>query len=150
MLDEQSFLQVVSNTPLVSIDLVIQNKQGEVLLGRRKNRPAHSYWFVPGGRIRKNERLSTAFERLCAEELQFALSFSEASLLGVYEHLYEDNFAGEAGIDTHYVVLAYAITVEQIPPVELLQQHDAQDWWNVKDLLKAGDVHANTKAYFLA
>ena len=68
-LDKKIFQTIVQNTPLVSIDLVIKNAQDQVLLGRRNNRPAQGYWFVPGGRIRKNETLAQAFKRLTCVEL---------------------------------------------------------------------------------
>ena len=63
-LNTRVFRTVVASTPLVSIDLVVRNPQGEVLLGRRLNRPAQGFWFIPGGRIRKNESLNAAFRRL--------------------------------------------------------------------------------------
>lgn len=44
--------------PLVSIDLMIKNAQDQMLWGRRNNRPAQGYWFVPSGRICKNEGLA--------------------------------------------------------------------------------------------
>lgn len=61
-LDNTTFSTVLDSTPLVSIDLVIENTQGEILLGERKNRPAQGYWFVPGGRILKNESLAVIFK----------------------------------------------------------------------------------------
>ena len=60
MLNDTDFLHIVDATPLVSIDLVLRNERDEVLLGQRKNRPAQGIWFVPGGRIRKNERVTTS------------------------------------------------------------------------------------------
>ena len=56
-LNKQAFTEVIDRTPLVSIDLVVENEKGEILFGLRKNRPAKDYWFVPGGRILKNETL---------------------------------------------------------------------------------------------
>lgn len=59
-----TFRTVVESTPLVSIDLVVRNQQGNILLGERTNRPAQGYWFVPGGRILKDETFEGAFKRL--------------------------------------------------------------------------------------
>lgn len=55
LLNNQTFAKVVAVTPLVSVDLVAVHGGSEVLLGLRNNRPAQVYWFVPGGRILKNE-----------------------------------------------------------------------------------------------
>ena len=69
LLDEDKFLQVIECTPLGSIDLIVRDGYSRLLLGRRKNEPAAGYRFTPGGRIRKNERLDTAFRRICGDEL---------------------------------------------------------------------------------
>lgn len=63
-LSDETFKSVIQHTPLISIDLIVRNEQGEVLLGKRVNAPAKGYWFVPGGRVRKNETLDDAFVRL--------------------------------------------------------------------------------------
>ncbi|MFZ9336231.1 MAG: biopolymer transporter ExbD [Burkholderiaceae bacterium] len=56
-LPENLFRSVVAHAPLVAIDLVVQDRQRRVLLGWRRNPPARGYWFVPGGRVRKDETL---------------------------------------------------------------------------------------------
>lgn len=149
-LDSDQFRQVVAATPLVSIDLVVSDAQGRVLLGQRLNRPACGYWFVPGGRIYKNETLDAAFRRLTQTELGSAFERQHASLLGVYEHFYDDSVFGEAGTapDTHYVVAGYRLElpagIELVPPT---QQHDAYRWWTEEELLASPAVHDHTKAY---
>ena len=149
-LSSETFCSVVTSTPLVSIDLVVQNQQGEILLGQRINRPAQGFWFVPGGRILKNESLDAAFSRLTRVELGQMFERSQARLLGVYEHFYEDSvFAGAyEGPDTHYVVLGYQLL---LPVGETLQppsnQHGRYHWWPIEDMRASEDVHANTRAY---
>ncbi len=68
-LDELTFKTVVASTPLVSMDLIVRNKRDQVLLGLRTNRPAQGFWFVPGGRICKDETFEQAFVRLTEMEL---------------------------------------------------------------------------------
>lgn len=55
-LRQEDFATVVRSTPLVSLDLIVENAQGEFLLGKRLNRPAQGFWFVPGGRVQKMSR----------------------------------------------------------------------------------------------
>ncbi len=57
-LEKDTFTKVIDCTPLISIDLVIENSSSEILLGYRNNRPAKGYWFVPGGRILKDESMN--------------------------------------------------------------------------------------------
>jgi colanic acid biosynthesis protein WcaH len=142
------FLSTIESTPLVSVDLVIVDPRGRVLLGRRTNKPAQGFWFVPGGRIRKNERIEAAFARLTESELGRALPFAQAALLGAYDHIYEDNVFGLDSINTHYVVLAYRCRLESDQEFHFDGQHDELRWWAVAELLKSDEVHQNTKNYF--
>ena len=64
LLPDEVFEQVIENAPLVAIDLLVEDQDHRVLLGWRKNPPAQSSWFVPGGRIQKNETLEQAFARI--------------------------------------------------------------------------------------
>ena len=140
------FAQVVRLTPLVSVDLVVRNAAGEMLVGWRRNRPARDTWFVPGGRVGKDERIADAFARLAREELDAALTIADARFLGVFEHLYDDNFAGEPGFGTHYIVLAYAAAA----PATLTlpeAQHSRYRWMTDADLRADPAVHPNTRAY---
>ncbi|MGO4331462.1 GDP-mannose mannosyl hydrolase [Cupriavidus sp. 2TAF22] len=155
MLGAMDFLSVVRHAPLVSIDLIVTDAQGRALLGRRRNRPARDTWFVPGGRIRKDENLDAAFRRIVADELGIAgVERASATARGVFEHLYPDNFAGEPGVTTHYVVLAYAWTMPagtqeaREAAVGTPGQHSAYRWMSPAELLGRDDVHENTKAYF--
>lgn len=150
-LEETEFLAVVERTPLVSVDLVVVDPDRRVLCGWRVNEPARGFWFVPGGRIRKGELLDEAFERIASVELGGGpWPRSEASFLGVFEHLYDTNFANEPGISTHYVVLAYRVDVSDRPaPPEL--QHSRYGWFSEEDARaepSRSSIHPNTAVYF--
>ncbi|WP_444677793.1 GDP-mannose mannosyl hydrolase [Halomonas sp. E19] len=148
-LSDDAFGQVVANTPLVSLDFVVTNPLGEWLLGQRQNRPAQGYWFVPGGRVRKNETLTAAAWRLTANELGRPQSLANMSFLGVYEHFYADSmFASD--LTTHYVVLAYqfglSLELDSLPR----HQHNRYRWWAPQINCEHASVHPNTRAYLPA
>jgi len=145
-LEKDRFLQVIDATPLVSIDLLVFNERNEVLLGRRTNKPAQGFWFVPGGRILKNERVEEALQRISSHELGVSPSTSE--LVGVYDHIYPDNFAGAAGINTHYVVLAFKFSLPAGVRLAPDPQHSDLKWWKPSEILASEEVHENTRAYF--
>ncbi len=146
-LDEETFKCVVEHTPLVSIDLIVENKNGEILLGRRKNRPARNFLFVPGGRILKGETISEAFKRITFSELGKEILISSAKFMGIYEHFYDDSFFG-SDITTHYVVLAYKlVNVANLNLPKL--QHTEYLWLSTENILDREDVHPYTKAYFV-
>lgn len=150
MLTETEFLDVVRMTPLVSIDLIATDERGRVLVGERRNRPARGFWFVPGGRIRKDESLDAAFARIVDDELGIAgMARASARFAGVFEHRYpNDNFAGAADVSTHYIVLAHAFALAGDARLECFAQHSRYAWLSPDELLAREDVHAYTKAYF--
>lgn len=145
-LDENTFKVVVANSPLISIDLLVKNSQGQYLLGYRKNRPAKGYWFVPGGRIFKDESIDEAFYRLTNEELGVGVSKKSANFLGPFEHFYDDHVFG---IDhsTHYVVLGYELNMELDINSLPKEQHNRYAWFSYEDLLSREDVHKHSKWY---
>jgi colanic acid biosynthesis protein WcaH len=147
-LTSDTFATVIDATPLVSIDLLVRNAQGQVLLGYRDNKPAQYTWFVPGGRVRKSETIAEAFARLVSVELGLVWPLDEAEFVGPYEHMYLDNALNRENLTTHYVVLAYTFTVPAEQPLNLKDQHAQSAWWSVAELLASESVHVNTKAYF--
>lgn len=148
-LDQATFRSVVAATPLVSIDLVVQNAEGKILLGHRVNRPAQNFWFVPGGRVLKNETLDLAYERLTQAELGIYFARNKATFMGVYEHLYADSIFGSS-LDTHYVVLGYHIAIPADVQFNLPKhQHSDFRWWSVAEILSSDVVHENIHAYLL-
>lgn len=150
-LDTDTFRTVIDATPLISIDLIVEDDLNRVLLGQRVNRPACHYWFVPGGRIQKNESLNAAFHRLSLEELGCAYERKNAQFMGVYEHLYTDSVFGEGHLEgnpsTHYVVLAYRLKANAQALALPVDQHSHYQWWLADDALANPQVHVNTQAY---
>jgi colanic acid biosynthesis protein WcaH len=63
-LNKEEFIEVLDRTPLIAIDLIIKDEKNRILLGKRTNEPAKGMWFVPGGRIFKNESIEEAFKRI--------------------------------------------------------------------------------------
>lgn len=146
-LDNKTFANVIDSTPLISIDLVVKNELEQALLGLRVNKPAQGCLFVPGGRIQKNELVASAFSRLCIEELGLVETIANANYLGNFEHFYADSVFGD-NINTHYIVLAYEIQVEQERLRLPIKQHSDYVWLNIHELLYHPKVHQHSKWYF--
>jgi colanic acid biosynthesis protein WcaH len=147
-LPAEEFKYVVKNAPLISIDLIIEDEAGRFLLGLRNNAPAKDYWFVPGGRVYKNERLVEALNRISLAELGRSLTLDDCRFLGMYEHFYEENaFSDEFG--THYVVAAFSLKVESLESLPDIQ-HSGYRWLFPEGILGDPNVHSHTKDYFLS
>ncbi len=147
-LSASDFRRAVEMLPLVSIDLLLRDGAGRYLTGLRANPPARGAWFVPGGRIRKNETLRQALCRIAREELGLSVPAESWRPRGVYEHFYGTNFAGEAGRSTHYVVLAYEadfpLDIANLPRA----QHQRYRWASAEAIAADPGVHPYTQAYF--
>jgi colanic acid biosynthesis protein WcaH len=148
MLERNDFLQIVAATPLVSIDLIVQNASDEVLLGLRSNAPAQGYWFVPGGRILKSETLEQAFERITNNELGKAFGVQSAHMIGVFEHHYPNNLADDT-FATHYIAIGMSLKLRDDLSSLPKDQHTCYRWQQVESLLASPEVHQNTKDYFI-
>lgn len=145
-LSQETFYAIINNTPLISIDLIVKNTQGQVLLGKRNNPPAQNFWFVVGGRIRKNETITDAFARLTLQELGQSFSLRHAKFIAPYQHFYDDSIFGN-NISTHYVVLAYELVVDDLNNLPI-EQHSRYQWFNIDEILNNDRVHQYTKDYF--
>jgi colanic acid biosynthesis protein WcaH len=149
-LSPEQFLTVIDNAPLVSIDFIIRNPSGAILMGRRINEPAKGTWFVPGGRIYKNEDLEDAFKRISNDELGVELSIIQARLFGAFTHKYQTNALGAAGVTTHYVVLAYDLGILSLS-LNLKAQHSQTQWITESEANRLNfEVHKNVLPYFKA
>lgn len=141
--------------PLIAIDLIIENTEtNQVLLGYRKNEPAKNFWFIPGGRIFKNESFSQAMRRIFQQELGISFPASTAyEIHGVYDHFYENCFYEKDPnyTNTHYVVIAVKIKLSNtiIMDIHPDAQHEQMLWMKTADILSRNDVHSNTKRYFM-
>lgn len=152
MLDHETFKTIVDKTPLISIDLVVRNYSGRVLLGQRLNRPAQGFWFVPGGRILKDETVAQAFNRLTLNELGLALDIQNARYLGLYEHFYPDSiFTDEVAVisvSTHYIVNGFEVLLPHTHHELPEEQHGAYQWFSENELMTSEEVHFHSKWYF--
>lgn len=144
-LDKDIFSTVIENTPLISIDLIVKNSDENVLLGQRVNKPAIGSWFVPGGRIYKDETIQNAFKRITSDEIGVEIDIKSASFKGIYQHFYDDNVFGD-DFSTHYIVMAFEIHITNTPMAN--NQHENYRWFSVEELLKSDDVYFFVKDYF--
>ncbi len=145
LLNIDDFSMVIEKTPLISIDLIVKNSKDEVILGKRVNDPAKGSWFVPGGRIFKDETLDEAFSRIVREELGLEIQREEAKFYGVYEHFYKNSVFGD-DFGTHYVVLAHKFITND--DLRLNSQHEEYRWFGMDEILNTKEVHKYTKNYF--
>jgi colanic acid biosynthesis protein WcaH len=96
-----------------------------IFVALRTNEPAKDLYFVPGGCIRKDETIKSAFARILANETGCRASYADARFLGVFQHFYPTNRHGSPGYGTHYIVLAHEVRFDGRPTIVLDHQHSA-------------------------
>jgi colanic acid biosynthesis protein WcaH len=105
----------------------------------------------------KGEAIPEAITRIANSEIGFALHPKQGSVngqLGVWEHHYEDNFAGADGVPTHYVVLPFHFLLRPLQVAAIHADNDREDqhgelhWWDKQEILDSAAVHPNCKVYF--
>ena len=140
---------VVSNAPIFAIDLLCvsqnENDQPSILLGLRNNNPAKNSFFVPGGRIFKNETRSEAFHRITSSELSTPLNLFDSSFYGIYEHFYSNSFFSDH-ITSHYIVETRLIYNISCINIKTDCQHSEFTWIS-RDQYLSNDIPANIHKY---
>lgn len=145
-LGKELFSSVIKSTPLISIDLIIRNDENDILLGKRLNKPAYGSWFVPGGRIYKDEKIEDAFTRITKNEIGKAYDISTAIFKGVYQHFYNDNVYNDS-FSTHYIVLAFEFMINEELSLDTIQ-HEKYKWFEEDELQNNNEVYSYVKDYF--
>ncbi|MDQ3102175.1 MAG: NUDIX hydrolase [Bacteroidota bacterium] len=129
--------------PILSVDALIEDDQGRILLIIRGVPPFKGKWCLPGGKVEPGERVEAALEREMIEEIGVRIGIRE--LIGVYSDPDRDPRG-------HYVSVAFHATViggepstskeasdlywisENDHDIEMGFDHAQilQDWWNRK------------------
>src|SRR3989344_132853 len=100
----EEYKKILENMPFCCVDIVIcQNNK--VLLIKRKNDPEKNSWWVPGGRIYKNEKLEQAAIRKVKEET--GLDIKTIKKIGVYEYFSDKSFFSDLKTGTHNIVVVF-------------------------------------------
>jgi colanic acid biosynthesis protein WcaH len=144
----EQFKNVVRDTVLVSLDLILINDRGEVLVGRRRHGPARECIFVPGGRVMKGETLPAALRRVVKQETGLTVSPDGVVLHGIYDHVYPDSCFDDPAISTQYVVIACRCPVNCGAAIVADQQHESLQFMPIAELMENTQVHPYTKSYF--
>ena len=67
---------------------------------------------------------------------------AESKFKGIYQHFYDDNFS-EDKFTTHYVVLAYEISIGEVLSNLPLEQHSSYQWFSEDELLNNQQTRAD-------
>ena len=127
--------------PTLTVDALIEDEQGRILLIARGVEPFKGKWCLPGGKVEYGERVEAALEREMMEELGIRIGIRE--LVGIYSDPDRDPRG-------HYVTAAFHCTIvggephtsAEVDAIHWLSRSEQdmefgadhgkilQDWWN--------------------
>jgi colanic acid biosynthesis protein WcaH len=107
--DEWNVIARHAITP--SVNLIIENKKGEILFVKRNNEPAKDLLWVPGGRVKKTEYLTDTIWRVMKNEI--AVDKKDAELIAVSREYQEEKFFTK-DMDAQSVEERYGKDVESV------------------------------------
>jgi len=99
-LPEEAFLFVSRVTPLINVDLLIQDEAGRTLLTWRDDEFFGPGWHIPGGIIRYKELAADRIRACALTELGAEVAFDSAPLL-LFENIRQHRSRG------HFISLLY-------------------------------------------
>lgn len=88
------------NIPILCVDGIVVNDDGEILLSKRSVEPFKDFWHIPGGVVNYRESTKQAIYRVMQSET--GLEVAITSLLGVYSDPKRDPRG-------HFVTVAYLL-----------------------------------------
>ena len=99
LLSAERYAEIVRDVPILCVDLIIVGPFNKFLLVERKNEPMAGQFWIPGGRVMRDEPIQAAAIRLAREEV--GLELDSIKLHGIYEEVFEKSAANPAtGIHT--------------------------------------------------
>jgi 8-oxo-dGTP diphosphatase len=84
---EKLFQKIKQNIPLSCVDIIVV-KNNEFLLVKRSIPPYKNKWCLPGGIIKRNQKIIQRLHQVGNEELGIKVNIIKS--LGVYEKIYRD------------------------------------------------------------
>lgn len=115
------FLFVSQLVPMVNVDLLIKNQQGQTLLTWREDEFYGPGWHVPGGVIRFKEHAAMRIEKVAFAELGTSV-FADPEPLCIKEVM-----AANRDVRGHFVSLLYRCTLQgALDPARVYQTGQPQ------------------------
>lgn len=125
----KQYKKIAEVLPILCVDVIIKNHNGEYMLIKRANEPLKGQWWVIGGRVLKGESLDQAAKRKVYEEV--GLEINNVKSIGYYEDAFETNPFGLT-MPLHSVSIVFSTIIEDKQRIRL--DYQSSDWKYSKDL----------------
>ena len=119
---ENIYKEFLKNMPIFCIDFLI-NYKDEFLLLKRNEEPLKGIYWLPGGRLKKNETLDKFSHRVQSREIR--IYFKNYSIIGFSNFLFKESINSRA---THTPTLLFEITVQNKFTPNIDKTHSEYRW----------------------
>jgi 8-oxo-dGTP diphosphatase len=126
--------------PLVGVGALIHDREGRVLLIKRRFEPNKGRWSVPGGLLETGETLVEAGRREVREELGVEIEVEE--LFQVSEEIIRDR---ESKARFHFVLVDYLATLQPADAKITLNEESERFMWFKPKEVEVIDTTENTR-----
>jgi len=101
-IDDKTWNQLFGLVPRVTVEAMIFNKKGEVLLVERDMEPEKGKWHFPGAYVRLNEKVRDAVKRAAREEV--GLTVDIVDFFKIYDYAENSRLHHPKG---HIIAISY-------------------------------------------
>jgi colanic acid biosynthesis protein WcaH len=115
-IEDDVYRKIVEKMPIPTVDAVIVHK-GKFLLLKRNNPPVKGEWWLPGGRIRRNESFEDAVRREVLEET--GLTCKTIKPVGVISQVFPE---------CHTVSVYFLVESDNVD-VKMNSEHSEYKWF---------------------
>ncbi len=121
ILDSSLYKIIHQNMPIFCVDVVLKTTDRGFLMIQRKEEPAKDKWWLPGGRVLRNESLVSAARRKVLEETNLRLKSLDKIVDGYELQFNEDPFGHGRG--THSICTCFSAEVIDIGTLKIDEYH---------------------------
>ncbi|MBI2573104.1 NUDIX domain-containing protein [Candidatus Woesearchaeota archaeon] len=141
------YTQILEHMPIPAVDFVLVHNN-KVLLALRKDEPAKGQWWIPGGRVQKNETLETAVKRKALQEVGIEVEIVRK--INCYEVFFDTAPFPDVKTGVHYLSVCFLVKPkDKNVVISLDKTQEKHKWVNkiennlheyVKQVLKDSNV----------
>jgi 8-oxo-dGTP diphosphatase len=136
--------------PILTVDALIGDDKGRILVITRGVKPFKGHWCLPGGKVEEGERVEAALEREVMEELGVRIGIRE--LVGVYSDPERDPRGHFVSVAYHATIIGGELaTSNEVDDIRWISRDEIielgfdhgkilQDWWTKKQGMNGGSV----------
>ena len=126
MIPAHIYTQILEHMPICAVDFVLLH-QGKVLLALRKDEPAKGQWWIPGGRVLKNETLIDAVKRKAKQEMGVDVEIIRK--IDSYEVMFTEAPFPDVKTGVHYLAVCFLVIPQDTNIIISLDKTQQKHKW---------------------